>query len=147
MLASVIDAGPPAVRSGCLSRRAAGRPLVRADVPRRLRAVRRAGQDSGTAKPAYRLASARRRRYAFLRRLWRHSRRPARLRSVLQTALLPRASARGDRALARRNELSRRGFLARGPARPVFAPAAPTPGPGGGVFPPPLAPRPCPRRA
>src|SRR5207247_551601 len=57
MLASVIDAGPPAVRSGCLSRRAAGRPLVRADVPRRLRAVRRAGQNSGTANSAYRLSS------------------------------------------------------------------------------------------
>src|SRR5947207_15644471 len=108
MLASVIDAGPPAVRSGCVSYRTAGRALVRADVPCRLRTLRRPGQDSSTAESAHRLASARRRRHAFLRRLWSHPRWTARLRSVLQTTLLPRPSDRGVRALARRNELSRR---------------------------------------
>ena len=84
----------------------------------RVRAVRGAGQAARAAEPAHRLASARRRRHAVLRRARRDHRRPAGIRAVLQAALLPRASARDPVDLAGRNELPRRV-----PWRPGRAPA------------------------
>ena len=59
-------------------------------------------------QPAHRLAPARRRRHAVLRRVRRDPRRAARLRAVLQAALLPRAPARDLRGVAGRHELPRR---------------------------------------
>src|SRR6266702_6343824 len=113
----VIDAGSSAVRSrrvhhrpaytGLADDRAAGS-LVRTDVPRRLRPVRRAGQAASATEPAVVLASARRRRHALLWRVRCDPRRAFGLRSVLQAALLPRPSTRDIRVVARGHELPRR---------------------------------------
>src|SRR5437870_12168118 len=95
----VIDAGSSAVRSrrvhhrpaytGLADDRAAGS-LVRTDVPRRLRAVRLAGQPATATEPADRLAPAPRRRHALLWRVRRGTRQALGRRSVLPVALLAR---------------------------------------------------------
>src|SRR6202790_1572005 len=79
--------------------------LVWADVPGRLHTARDPRQVSRAPEPFDGLASARRRRHAFLRRFRNDTRRPTRLCAVLQAVLLFRAPRRSARDLAGRDEL------------------------------------------
>jgi hypothetical protein len=100
----------PAIRPGRPADRPHRDPLVRADLPGRIRSVRVAGLAAceAAAVRERRLDPPRRRGLALLRRAGRRDRRPARLRAVLQARLLREPSVRDLRGVEGRNGLSRR---------------------------------------